>query len=97
VSIAVEVAYAGPEGQWLVSVQVEQGATIADAIRASGLEAMVPGIGAGGMKVGIFSRIATRETRLADGDRVEVYRGLVADPKEARRQRAARDRKFRKA
>jgi len=95
VKISVEVAYAGPEGQWLLPVQIEQGASVAEAIRASGIEALVPAIAVGGMKVGIFSRVATPETPLANGDRVEIYRGLVADPKEARRQRAARDRKLR--
>ena len=67
VKIALEFAYAGPEGQWLLPVQVEQRATIADAIRASGLEERVPALGARDMKGGIFGRIATLVTPLADG------------------------------
>lgn len=95
-TIAVEVAYAGPEGQWLLRVDVPRGATIADAIRASGIGDTVPGIASMDHKVGIFGRLATPANVLEAGDRVEIYRELVADPKEGRRQRAARERALRK-
>ena len=91
-SIGVEVAYAGAEGQWLLAVALPDGACIADAIRESGVERHVPALAGGGYRVGIFSRLATMETVLADGDRVEIYRPLIADPKEVRRQRAVRER-----
>ena len=92
----MEVAYAGPEGQWLLPVTVPVGACIADAIRESGIAAQVPALASGNFKVGIFSRLVTPETLLADGDRVEIYRDLIADPKEVRRQRAKLERAQRK-
>ena len=92
----MEVAYAGPEGQWLLPLQLAEGACVADAIRESGLASRVPAIAAGQCKAGIFSRLATPETALADGDRVEIYRTLIADPKEGRRQRVERERAARR-
>ena len=86
-TIEVEVAYAEPARQFLKRVTLETGATIADAIAASGLEAEL-GIDASSLATGIWSKPKPRDTALADGDRVELYRPLLADPKEARRRRA---------
>ena len=86
-TIAVEVAYAEPARQFLRRIALPDGATIADAIAASGLEAEL-GIDASRFATGIWSKSAPRDARLADGDRVELYRPLTADPKEARRRRA---------
>jgi putative ubiquitin-RnfH superfamily antitoxin RatB of RatAB toxin-antitoxin module len=89
--IDVEVAYAEPERQFLRQVSLDAGATVADAIRASGVEHDF-GIDASALTVGIWSKPVARDTRLEAGDRVEIYRALVADPKEARRRRADRSR-----
>lgn len=86
-TIDVEVAYAEPARQFLKRVTLETGATITDAIAASGLEAEL-GIDASSLATGIWSKPKPRDTALADGDRVELYRPLLADPKEARRRRA---------
>ncbi len=90
-TIDVEVAYAEPARQFLRRIALPAGATIADAIAASGLEGEL-GIDASKLATGIWSKPKPRDTRLADGDRVELYRLLTADPKEARRRRANRAR-----
>lgn len=69
-----------------VRVQLGEGATVADAVRASGL--LAEPIDA--LRLGIFGRLRAPGDAVQDGDRVEIYRGLLADPKAARRQRAAR-------
>jgi putative ubiquitin-RnfH superfamily antitoxin RatB of RatAB toxin-antitoxin module len=86
--IVVEVAYALPEKQYLQSVKLEEGATVEQAIVASGLLALRDDIDLAKNKVGIYSRPAKLQDRVHDGDRVEIYRPLIADPKELRRQRA---------
>jgi putative ubiquitin-RnfH superfamily antitoxin RatB of RatAB toxin-antitoxin module len=86
-TIEVEVAYAEPGRQYLRRITLAAGATIADAIAASGLEAGL-GIDASPLAAGIWSKQKPRDTRLADGDRVEIYRPRTADPKDARRRRA---------
>jgi putative ubiquitin-RnfH superfamily antitoxin RatB of RatAB toxin-antitoxin module len=88
-TIDVEVAYAERDRQFLRRLRLPAGATIADAIVAAGLEAEL-GIDASSLATGIWSKPKPRETPLADGDRVELYRPLLADPKEARRRRATR-------
>jgi putative ubiquitin-RnfH superfamily antitoxin RatB of RatAB toxin-antitoxin module len=77
----IEVVRARPEGAELVVIRLADGATVRDALAAAGMQ---------GNQVGIFGKRVTMETRLADGDRVEVYRPLAIDPKEARRRRARR-------
>lgn len=88
-TIAVEVAYAEPRRQFLRRIEVPAAATVADAILASGVEREC-GIDASALGVGVWSRPAARDARLRDGDRVELYRPLRVDPKEARRRRAER-------
>lgn len=96
-SIRVEVAYARPERQLILEVDLSIDATIADAIRLSGIKEHFPEIDLNVNKVGIFGKLARLDGRLRDGDRVEIYRKLIADPKEARRQRAAGESAERKA
>jgi uncharacterized protein len=86
----VEVVYALPAGADAVSVSVPAGATVRDAVLASGVLQRHPEISLETQVFGIFGRRAALDTRLAPGDRVEVYRALAIDPKEARRRRAAR-------
>lgn len=88
--ITVEVAYVEPGRQFLQALSVPVGATVADALAASALSRDVPTLDTGAARVGVFSRPATRETVLREGDRVEVYRALIANPKEVRRQRAVK-------
>lgn len=92
-AILVEVVYALPERQRLVIVALDPGATVARAIRESGLAEEFPEIDPGGRNpVGVFGRHCRLDDRVRDGDRVEIYRPLRADPREARRLRAAEGR-----
>ena len=88
-TIDVEVAYAEPSRQFLRRITLSAGATIADSIAASGLETEF-GIDASALAAGIWSKPKPRDTPLSNGDRVELYRPLLADPKDARRKRATR-------
>ncbi len=87
--IQVEVVYALPEHQYLRRVTLPLGATLEQAIVASGLLELRPDIDLQKNKLGIYSRPAKAGDEVHDGDRVEIYRPLIADPKELRRQRAA--------
>ncbi|EML9218014.1 RnfH family protein [Citrobacter freundii] len=91
--IVVEVAYALPEKQYLQRVTLQQDATVEEAIRASGLLELRTDIDLSKNKVGIYSRPVKLADVLQDGDRVEIYRPLIADPKELRRQRAEKSAK----
>jgi len=89
-SLTVEVAYATPSRQALVRLEVEAGCTVGEAIERSGIREEFPGLTVDPAAVGIFSRKVPLDHALNDGDRVEIYRPLVADPKETRRRRAKR-------
>ncbi|CNE74287.1 RnfH family protein [Yersinia kristensenii] len=91
--IRVEVVYALPERQYLRVVSLGGGSTVEEAIRASGLLELRPDIDLTKNKVGIYSRPVKLGDKLNDGDRVEIYRPLIADPKELRRQRAEQAKK----
>lgn len=86
--IVVEVAYALPQKQYLQRVMLEEGATVEQAILASGILTLRDDIDLAKNKVGIYSRPVKLQDVVQDGDRVEIYRPLIADPKELRRQRA---------
>jgi len=86
----VEVVYALPGEATVIPVVLDTGATIADAIHASGILQLFPEIDLDKNKMGVFSRLKSPGDMVYDGDRVEIYRPLTADPKEIRRQRAAR-------
>jgi putative ubiquitin-RnfH superfamily antitoxin RatB of RatAB toxin-antitoxin module len=87
-TMRVEVAYAGPEGQWVIVVELPVGATLTQAIEASGIRRHIPTVAVGDGNVGVFSRPRRLDEALTAGDRVEIYRPLLADPKEQRRARA---------
>lgn len=86
--VHVEVLYAEPARQVLRRVALPAGSTVMQAIQASGIERDVPGLVVDPSRLGIFSRRATPEQPVGEGDRVEIYRPLTLDPKEARRRRA---------
>jgi putative ubiquitin-RnfH superfamily antitoxin RatB of RatAB toxin-antitoxin module len=90
-SYTIEVAYATPEQQVLIALKLPEGATVETAINASGLLARFPDITLSTNAVGIFGKVCELNQVLKTGDRVEIYRPLVHDPKEARRQRAAKN------
>ena len=90
-NIRVEVAYALPEKQYLQRVTLDEGATVEQAIVASGLLALRDDIELAKNKLGIYSRPVKLHDEVHDGDRVEIYRPLIADPKELRRQRAEKN------
>ena len=87
-SIRVEVVYATSDRQELVALELEPGTTVAEAIERSGLAEKFADFEVDPARVGIFSRKVSIDHVLHDGDRVEIYRLLIADPKEVRRQRA---------
>jgi putative ubiquitin-RnfH superfamily antitoxin RatB of RatAB toxin-antitoxin module len=91
--LAVEVAYAKPEAQVIIPIEVEQGTTVQQAIELSGILEQFPEIDLKQNKFGVFGKIAKGDTELRDRDRVEIYRPLIADPKESRRRRAAKKEK----
>jgi putative ubiquitin-RnfH superfamily antitoxin RatB of RatAB toxin-antitoxin module len=88
--ISVEVAYATPEQQVLANLKMQGGATVEQAIKASGLLNRFPEIDETDIKAGIFGSVCKLDQLLKQDDRVEIYRPLIHDPKEARRQRAAK-------
>jgi putative ubiquitin-RnfH superfamily antitoxin RatB of RatAB toxin-antitoxin module len=87
--IPVEVAYALPDRQIVLTLDVDANATIEAVIRASGILAKFPEIDLATNKVGVFGKLGTLKDTLHPGDRVEIYRPLIADPKEVRKKRAA--------
>lgn len=87
--ILVEVAYALPKQQLILELMVEEGTTAEQAVLQSGILAKFPDIDLSQNKLGIFGKLVKADTVLRERDRVEIYRPLIADPKEVRRQRAA--------
>lgn len=94
--ISVEVAYARPGDQVILELEVPEGTTVGEAIETSRIGDRFPEIDLTKNKVGIFGKLTKRTTALRAGDRVEIYRPLIADPKEIRRQRAAAGKPTRK-
>jgi len=90
VDLRIEVVHATPQRQVLLAVTVPAGCTVAQAIERSGIRAQFPGLAVDPEAVGTFGRKVPADHPLQDGDRVEIYRPLLADPREVRRQRAAR-------
>lgn len=89
--IHVDVAYATPEKQLVVPVRIKAGSSAYDAVVQSGIASKFPGLDIETAPVGIFGKSERnpRERILLDGERVEIYRALIADPKEVRKKRAA--------
>lgn len=88
--MTVEVAYALPDQQVILPVEVPEDATADMAIAASGIQKRFPEIDLAQQKIGIFSRVVPLTQTLQPRDRIEIYRPLIADPKAARRERAAK-------
>ena len=88
--INIEVAYAKPDEQVILALQVAQGTTVGEAISLSNILLRFPEIDLSKTKVGIFSQICKLDEILKQNDRVEIYRPLLCDPMQARRQRAAK-------
>jgi len=86
--IHVEVVYALPEQQPILKLALPEGASVEEAIRRSGVLEAFPAIDLAVNKVGIFSKLVKLDEKVRDRDRVEIYRSLIADPKEVRRKRA---------
>ncbi len=86
--IAIEICYARPGLQVLRKVEVAANSSLQQAVLQSGVLQEVPEIDLSTSRVGIFGKLKTLETTLREADRVEIYRPLVADPKESRRKRA---------
>jgi len=95
-AMLVEVAYALPGKQVIIPVTVEIGATVQQAILASGVLTDFPEIDIDKSSVGIFSKKVKLDQSLQEKDRIEIYRPLLADPKEVRRRRAAEGKVMRK-
>lgn len=87
--ITVEVVFALAERQELVGVNIPAGSTVGDAIEASAIQKFFPDNDLSSHPVGIWGRLVERDQRLLHGDRVEIYRPLEIDPREARRKLAA--------
>lgn len=87
--LPIEVAYAKPREQIVIPLQVPAGTTVHDALEQSGLARRFPEIDLEQGKFGIFSKQVKADTEVRAGDRVEIYRPLIADPKAARKKRAA--------
>jgi putative ubiquitin-RnfH superfamily antitoxin RatB of RatAB toxin-antitoxin module len=86
--ISVEVVYALPHEQRVLSLMVDSQSTVEEIIRQSGVLTLYPEIDLAQNKVGVFSRNVKLDARVRDHDRIEIYRPLLADPKEIRRKRA---------
>ena len=89
--IQIEVVYAIPEKQVLLSLSVPAGTTVAEGIEQSAIQDEFPELAMDLKTVGIFSRKVPLDHVLREADRVEIYRPLIADPKEVRRQRALKE------
>ena len=94
--IKVEVAYAREDTQVILSLDVDKGTTAEQAIEQSGILESFPEIDLDKNKIGIFAKLTKKTTELKPGDRVEIYRPLIADPKEVRRKREAEGKKMKK-
>ncbi len=95
-TIKVEVAFAEPDKQVIIPLEVAASATVEEIIKASGILEQFPEIDLGKNKVGIFGKLSKLTATLREGDRIEIYRPLIADPKEVRRKRAAAGKKMKK-
>ena len=95
-TINIEVAYALPDVQRVISLQVDEGIELLEAVTQSGILDEFPDIDIAKAKVGIFGKLKKANTVLREGDRVEIYRKLIADPKQVRKERAEQGKQMRK-
>jgi hypothetical protein len=94
--IKIEVAYALPEDQVILELEVAPATTVETAIETSGILEQFPEIDLGKNKIGIFGKLTKKNTELRDRDRIEIYRPLIADPKEVRKKRAAEGKRMKR-
>ena len=94
--IAVEVAYAIPQKQIIMECEVVAGSSARTVVLGSGIDNHFPEIELAGCDLGVFGKAVADDYELVAGDRIEIYRPLIADPKEVRRERAARGLKMKK-
>ncbi len=92
----VEVAYARPDQQLILEVMLPEASTIEQAIEQSGILQRFPEIDLAVNKLGVFGKLSKKTAELKAGDRVEIYRPLIADPKEVRRKREAEGKRMKK-
>lgn len=86
----VEIVCALPQRQTLIAIEVEEGCTVGEALERCAVLQQFPEIDVARISAGVFGKIVPLDTPLRDGDRVEIYRPLLADPQQARRERAQR-------
>lgn len=94
--IKIEVAYARPDQQLILEVMVNVDSTLEQAIEQSGILERFPEIDLAQNKLGIFGKLSKKTAELKAGDRIEIYRPLIADPKEVRRKREAEGKRMKK-
>jgi putative ubiquitin-RnfH superfamily antitoxin RatB of RatAB toxin-antitoxin module len=92
-NLSIDVCYALPDAQTLISIELPPGATVQQAIDASGILERHPEIDLTRLKAGVLGKLKPLDTVLADHDRVEIYRPLIVDPKAARQRRVDKSRK----
>lgn len=92
----IEVAYATPEKQLILECKIDRGVSVREALHLSGIDQHFPEIDIENCDFGVFGKAVAADYELQDGDRIEIYRPLIADPKEIRRQRAAQGLKMKK-
>ena len=92
----IEIAYATPERQKIIECEIEPGTSPRDAVLQSDIKQHFPEIDPESCDIGVFGKPVRPDYELVDGDRIEIYRPLIADPKEIRRQRAAQGLKTKK-
>ena len=84
----VQIVYANPERQFWVNVEMPEGTTVKDAVVRSDVLRQFPEIDLENQKIGVFGKVVALDTALSDGDRVEIYRPLIADPKQVKQRKA---------
>ncbi len=94
--ISIEVSYALPDEQIILEVDIDTADTVEDAIRKSGILEQFSDIDLSTNKVGIFGKLTKLDKPLKARDRIEIYRPLIADPKEVRKKRAAEGKQMKK-
>jgi hypothetical protein len=94
--IAVEVAYAKADEQLILKLEVAPGTTLKQAVEQSGILERFPEIDPAQLKAGVFGKLKKLDQTLREGDRIEIYRPLIADPKQVRKQRAAAGKRMKK-
>jgi uncharacterized protein len=92
--IGIEIVYAQPQHSIIKALRVAPGSTIADALAAAAADPDFFGVDLANAPVGIFGRVARRDQPLKDGDRIEIYRPLMEEPKLARRKRLSKSGRF---